>query len=736
MNELSIGAAPILARIEGPRSARRVLTAARMKRAPLLFLLIAACGAPADVETRSSSVVFTDHYGWEAYNIPPEYTRLARASPVIVSASVTTTNADGSVAFALRKFGPSMNICPEVFEYPQPQLSNGTICSGVLVSDGEVVTAGHCRAALVGSRVAFGFQMSAQTTYPVSLPAQDVYTVAAIAAGPVVSSDGADWVVLRLDRPVVRDFARLAPAPIAPVAGPWTGLLTAFYPEGLPLKMVHGYPVIANVPPAVFGAQLNSAPGSSGAPVWDQTTLLLDGIVSRSWSTVFLPDARGCNYWAGCTTAGVDCAPTYVVRADAFRGSIHPTPLGTVDGFDANGNVKGWVVDANFPDRQLAIMVLVDGVPPWPNTPWGVANYPRPDVNTATGLPGNHGFQIWLPDARDGKPHTVQVFVKDAAGNTSEVPGSPKTFKMALPVGAIDGIGYDGRVSGWTYDPDTPAASVAYSILIDNNDPWQWWSYRYSANLPRPDVNAAFGITGAHGFDFVLPAKYRDGKSHWVQIAAYDTGGGDSAYQWIGKSLVWSTAPIGYLDVVDENGVAGWALDPDSPTATTSIALYLDGDLGAGIAVPVAPANQPRPDVNAATGYPGDHGFRVGLPTSVRDGRSHMVYAYALDAQGGTPVRLPGSPMSFTLCPSCDSGRVCDAATHTCVCPSGTAWCTTASACLPPTSCVVCPAGQGLCGCTNSCMTPTDCTNSCTPDPIGPGGGFDLCAKKPWLCGE
>src|SRR5262245_62336891 len=49
--------------------------------------------------------------------------------------------------------------------------------------------------------------------------------------------------------------------------------------------------------------------------------------------------------------------------------------------------------------------------------------------------------------------------------------------------------------------PAVPSATVMLSGAV-------------TANLDRPDVNAAFGITGLHGFNFQIPTSFRDGRTH------------------------------------------------------------------------------------------------------------------------------------------------------------------------------------------------------------------------------
>jgi len=46
-----------------------------------------------------------------------------------------------------------------------------------------------------------------------------------------------------------------------------------------------------------------------------------------------------------------------------------------------------------------------------------------------------------------------------------------------------------------------------------------------TANTPRGDVEAAYEITGNHGFVFPIPAQYHDGVAHSVYVYAIDAQG-------------------------------------------------------------------------------------------------------------------------------------------------------------------------------------------------------------------
>ena len=114
-----------------------------------------------------------------------------------------------------------------------------------------------------------------------------------------------------------------------------------------------------------------------------------------------------------------------------------------------------------------------------------------------------------------------------------------------------------------------------------------------------------------------------------------------------------AATPIGFVEGIDSTGViSGWALDPDAPSTSIEVHVYMDGPAGGGgRLIGVVEAAFPRPDVNQSTGYSGAHGFRYSLPPVTRDGVTHAYYLYGIDSsgRGSENLMLGGSPKSAAL---------------------------------------------------------------------------------------
>jgi YD repeat-containing protein len=93
------------------------------------------------------------------------------------------------------------------------------------------------------------------------------------------------------------------------------------------------------------------------------------------------------------------------------------------------------------------------------------------------------------------------------------------------PNGVLDSIDVSAanNVNGWSYDPDSPSLSNDVHIYFDG-PAGSGTGYGTTANWARPDLNAYFGISGDHGFNFQIPAQYADGQQHVVYTYGIDTG--------------------------------------------------------------------------------------------------------------------------------------------------------------------------------------------------------------------
>ncbi len=108
-------------------------------------------------------------------------------------------------------------------------------------------------------------------------------------------------------------------------------------------------------------------------------------------------------------------------------------------------------------------------------------------------------------------------------------------------------------------------------------------------------------------------------------------------------SIIRDESPVGYVDAVNCEGIAGWAHDPDEPAAPIEVYISIGGPVFTeGAAGYWATASRTREDLQAAIGST-DHGYQIPIPRGLMDGQAREVYVYGQDITGGQNSELIGA---------------------------------------------------------------------------------------------
>ena len=327
-------------------------------------------------------------------------------------------------------------------------------------------------------------------------------------------------------------------------------------------------------------------------------------------------DARALQLWRQRGWAPWVCA--------SILGLSTPVPTGNLEGVSASGlvaSVSGWAYDPGYPSRSIDVHVYVNGI--------GVAttaNVGRPDVNAAFGIAGGHGFTMQVgirPGANQICAYAIGVdWPNNYSMGCRTVQGEPPPF------GNFDGAsanGLVGSVSGWALDPTYPARTIDMHVYVNGV------GARIVADRARSDVNAALGIGGNHGFAYDV--QLRDGPN---EICVYAIGVTWPNNTGLGCRTVQGSVkipPNGNWEALTASGllatVGGWAYDPMYPGNALDVHIYVNG-AGAATRTTVN-----RPDVNAAFGLGGTHGFltQVGLQPGANE---VCVYAIGVEWPNNT----------------------------------------------------------------------------------------------------
>lgn len=258
-----------------------------------------------------------------------EVTEPARAAPAgsvcaLVGASRVVDNGDGTYALSLAAYEwYGFPACPEEPFSAQPTLA---FCTGFLVGDDLIATAGHCcdSEGLTGMRFVFGFVMQDDTT-PVSVvSASQVYTGVEVVSR--VYRGDVDYALVRMDRPVVAPGA--FPLSIRREGAAGVGSLAGVigHPNGLPAKVAFGdaTSIHAVSQDGYFVLNADTYGGNSGSPVFDAVTGLVEGILVRGYAWDYdIDQDRRC-----CLSGRLPGTPAYeeATSATAFAPYVPPAP--------------------------------------------------------------------------------------------------------------------------------------------------------------------------------------------------------------------------------------------------------------------------------------------------------------------------------------------------------------------------------------------------------------------------
>jgi trypsin-like peptidase len=204
--------------------------------------------------------------------------RLADASVALVEAADLTERPGGGFKLRTSSYMKDYNLCPNEPFAKQPL---GCFCSGVLVGEDVIATAGHCvksTADLAHIRFVFGFRMIDEQAARTEFPADDVYAGKEV-IDRKLTSGATDWALVRLDRKAVghkpvtlRATGKIPNAESIFVIG---------HPCGLPQKLAGSATVRNNGNQAFFVANLDTYGGNSGSPVFSESSYQLEGLLVR-----------------------------------------------------------------------------------------------------------------------------------------------------------------------------------------------------------------------------------------------------------------------------------------------------------------------------------------------------------------------------------------------------------------------------------------------------------------------
>lgn len=257
-------------------------------------------------EKAGEKVIYGTDDRLDYYQSAPAMRKLADSVVSLWRGSDVTTAAGGSYKLATANYGSSMGLCAGELFREQPI---GAFCSGSLVAENLVMTAGHCikdESDCADTKFVFGFGLKASGAELSSAKASDVYSCKKIVKRYLEEDYGVlgpDYALVELDRPAVGR----APLAVSREGGLKKGdaIFVIGHPSGLPVKVAGGATVRDPSPAGYFVANLDTYGGNSGSAVFNGRTGLIEGILVRGENDFVFKD---------------DCRVSNVVLADGGRG--------------------------------------------------------------------------------------------------------------------------------------------------------------------------------------------------------------------------------------------------------------------------------------------------------------------------------------------------------------------------------------------------------------------------------
>jgi len=205
--------------------------------------------------------------------------------------------ANGIATITSKTLEKEMRVCSSEPYAQQPAVGN---CSGSLVGDDLIATAGHCVGATDcrGYNVVFGYRMESSNVAITTLPESEIYTCKTVVAREYTNNQ--DYALVQLDRPV-KGHRVLPLAKSSVQAG--DDIYVIGHPSGLPTKIADGAKV-RTLMTGFFRTNLDTYGGNSGSAVFSAATHEVVGILVRGETDFKYADNNQCRVSNVCEETG------------------------------------------------------------------------------------------------------------------------------------------------------------------------------------------------------------------------------------------------------------------------------------------------------------------------------------------------------------------------------------------------------------------------------------------------
>lgn len=221
-------------------------------------------------------VIYGDDNRQDVYAVSSQALKTVADSTVamIPNAALRSSAGSSNLTVLSATYGESYGLCSTEPFVDQP---NAAMCSGFLVGEDLIATAGHCISDSECSEnsFVFGYEMKDEATAPIQVPASEVYKCKQVIARE--QTEGQDYALVQLDRPVKNHQILSLSTHPAQVNDP---VIVVGHPAGLPTKIAGGA-FVREVQDTFFVSNTDTYGGNSGSAIFNANTLEVVGILVR-----------------------------------------------------------------------------------------------------------------------------------------------------------------------------------------------------------------------------------------------------------------------------------------------------------------------------------------------------------------------------------------------------------------------------------------------------------------------
>ncbi|MFZ4713705.1 MAG: trypsin-like serine peptidase [Bacteriovoracaceae bacterium] len=278
----------------------------------LVTLFLLSSVLISNVSAQDQRVIYGEDNRKDIFEVTnPLFINLAAST----AAQISTTSLSSTLSGDIQVMGRTLvdrNICAK--EKFSSQISAAR-CSGFLVGDDLLLTAGHCikdQTDCNSYSWVFDFKMTQANQSVMRVKNEAVYKCSKIIARALDNATLNDFALVKLDR-VVAGRKPLVLSKVGTVAV-GTDLVVIGHPSGLASKVADGAKVRANTNPFYFVANTDTYGGNSGSAVFNAKTGVVEGILVRGEQDYIYDYNLSCSVSKVCATD--DCRGEDIIKVD------------------------------------------------------------------------------------------------------------------------------------------------------------------------------------------------------------------------------------------------------------------------------------------------------------------------------------------------------------------------------------------------------------------------------------